>query len=183
MFKEPAWELLVKEPELAEDGIAWSEDLPSGRRATLKVPTLPVSWQSATKLVNVKGGTSQIYELDLGLDQSFVFKYVGGDDNLNPFEMNPKKGAVIRAIINELLVLTVRLDTFLAHEEGICWDVLENDEIWPVLVLAKSHHKDLEDFLTSPIGRDLGETERMSFCMEVTAGLGNLHSLGKKHDH
>ena len=50
--------------------------------------------------------------------------------------------------------------------EGICWDIPEDDQVWPVLVFQKSHHGDLHNFAKRKRFEELSIEDRSNLCTD-----------------
>jgi serine/threonine protein kinase len=125
-----------------------------------------------------KGGTSSIIMTSVNAQTGLVFKHVSNDIRIVQKEISPAD--IFRIFINELLVLGHRglqWHSGISRLQGICWD-LRNDEVWPVLVFEKSEFGDLYEFLTS-VGRNLGTTERLALCTQISRAIADLHHLGR----
>jgi hypothetical protein len=117
------------------------------------------------------GFTAEIRQSLINLQMSFAFKRL----------KEPDGGGSLAPLISEISVLghpKVRSHPHIARLEAICWDISETDaeEVWPVLVFEKSQHGDLQRFLISDEGRDLGMDERLALCYHIATALFTMHS-------
>jgi hypothetical protein len=69
----------------------------------------------------------------------------------------------------------IRMHPHIVELEGICWDIISEDEVWPVLMFEKSKCGDLNDFITSRVGRSLGIVERLNLCLDAGIAIVDMH--------
>jgi hypothetical protein len=145
------------------------------------IAILPITWQSAQEIANAKGGTSQIHDATIDLENSLVFKRVS-DENKQKISLGRlTKSSMFDAFINEMVILgesTVREEPTVVKLQGITWDILRDDELWPALVFEKADHGDLEDFLGGEEGRELHALARVRFCQQIAYSVSRLHQSG-----
>lgn len=157
----------------------------------LGVPFLPITWQPKRPSLG-EGGTSQISQALINLQTTLAFKRVSDRDKLK----TPKE-EILRRCINEMTVLwhpAVRSHPNVLELQGICWDVSPktqdraeatplqsaNDEtVWPVFVFERSHFEDLYHFARSPVGRELGITDRLKICLQIGEAIAHIQSNSK----
>jgi hypothetical protein len=138
-----------------------------------QIDILPITWQSAREPVG-EGGTSSIKEAPINLQTSFAFKCV--KDETKGQQMI--KTRIFQAFIREITVLShpsIRRHPNIINLQGICWDIQSKDEIWPVLIFEKTQFGDLYNFMTLPVGRDLGMIERVKLCADVVSAIADMH--------
>jgi hypothetical protein len=142
----------------------------------LKISILPITWQAARQAIGV-GATGRINEALINLHTSFAFKCVTDKQKQN----NAEEG-IICTLINEVVALghpLIRQHPNIAELQGICWDVTTNeqgeDKVWPVLVFEKSQYGDLYNFVTLPVGRELGFAERLKLCVDIGIAISDMH--------
>lgn len=131
---------------------------------------LPITWQPALKTIDA-GFTAEILQSSINFQMSFVFKRL----------KQPECGGQLAPLISEISVLghaKVRSHRHIVRLEAICWDISEtdNEEVWPVLAFEKSQYGDLQRFLISDKGRDLGMNERLTLCHHILTALFTMHS-------
>lgn len=135
-----------------------------------EIDFLPILWQPALDTTGA-GFTAEIRQSLINLLMSFVFKRL----------KEPDGGGSLAPLISEISFLghpKVRSHPHIARLEAICWDISETDaeDVWPVLVFEKSQHGDLQHFLISDKGRDLGIDERLELCYHIATALFTMHS-------
>lgn len=148
-----------------------------GLAQRLGVNFLPLTWQAARGALN-SGGQAKIYELHVSFETSFAFKRFGLDQR----QKQKTLSEFIHQIVSELLVLTheaIRDHPYIARLEGLCWDVRDDDDIRPVLVMEKSHFGDLYQFMRSGLGRDLCMSERLRLCVDIGIAVQDMHANSK----
>ncbi len=108
-----------------------------GLAQRLHVDFLPLTWQAPLGPIG-KGGQAGINEALANIQTSFAFKLYKRPQE-HPF----------KEVAQEIVALShpaVREHHFTVTLEGICWDIPEDDHVWPVLVFEKSHLGDLHIF-------------------------------------
>src|SRR5271155_2395565 len=114
----------------------------------LRIDFIPITWQAALGSIG-EGGEGRINQSLIDLQTSFAFKRFKGDERAR---------APFQNIIREMIVLSqasIREHPYIVRLEGICWDIPQDDRVWPVLVFQKAHFGDLYHFCRSGAGRDL----------------------------
>lgn len=87
-----------------------------------------------------------------------------------------------RELIAEILVLghpAVRSHSNIARIEGICWDLVSDEKVWPVLVFEKPQYGDLNTFMTSNAGKELDFKDRLDISLDVAFAVRDLHAISK----
>ena len=145
-----------------------------------ELPILPITWLDTAELR--KGGTSQVQESLINQETSLAFKRVRRDDKQGTSSTNASNRKTFEALINEILVLyhpRLRPHPLTVDLEGIYWDILDDNHMWPVLVFEKPLHGDLEQFLSEPAGRNLDLIDRLFLMNQVECAIRDIHSNGK----
>lgn len=108
------------------------------------------------------GGTAKIDQALVNLQTSFDFKRIKQKDKA-------KTELIFREVISEIIVLSrpaIRQHPNIVELQGLRWDIPPDDKVRPVLVLEKSHFRDLCQFLRLPVGKDLLNNEKMQYVLE-----------------
>lgn len=144
-----------------------------GIAQTLKIDFLPITWQPALENVG-HGGTAEIRQALVHLQMSFAFK------RLIPAQSTTDETKSFRTLIAEISVLghpLIRDHPNILKLEGICWDVVPDDEkVWPVLVFKKARHGDLQTFMEQAEGKRLSLEERLDLCADIATAVHDMHS-------
>jgi len=122
---------------------------------------LPITWQEPLDMVG-RGGQARINQSLMHLQISFAFKRFDHQPSYDPFQ----------EIVQEMAVLahpSIRQHQHIIQLEGICWDITEEGEAWPVLVFEKTHLGDLYEFARSNKGKSLPIEDRLELCADVQA--------------
>lgn len=142
-----------------------------GLAQRLLVRFLPITWQEARGQIG-KGGQAGINEALVNLQTSFAFKLFKYRPSQYPF----------REIAQEMVVLchpVVRKHEHIVKLEGICWDISEDDSVWPVLVFQKSQFGDLHNsFAKWQRFKKLLIEDRLNLCADVGIALRDMHHNG-----
>ena len=140
-----------------------------GLAQRLGVGFLPITWQIALGRMG-KGGQGGINEALVNVQTSFAFKL------FNRSQQHP-----FRAIAQEIVVLShpiVRKHEHIITLEGICWDIPEDDQAWPVLVFQKSHFGDLYDFTKRERFQSLSVEDKLNLCADIGIAIRDMHHNG-----
>ncbi|MCJ1251371.1 hypothetical protein MMC30_008604 [Trapelia coarctata] len=156
----------------------------------LEIDFLPITWQPALDALGV-GGQSEVRQSFVSLAMSFAFNRVKPKNGEE--EREDKEEEIYRALVSQVSILRhpeIRNHSNILHLIGVCWDIRTpvqgNDhhseateapwlKVWPVLVFEKTKHGDLNCFMRSDYGRNLGFTERLKLCIDIAGGIRGLH--------
>jgi hypothetical protein len=136
----------------------------------LEIDLLPITWQASLDGLG-QGGQGKISQALVNIQTSFAFKRFKHVKN-DPFW----------EIVQEMVVLRhpiVRDHPFIIQLIGICWDIPDNNQVWPVLVFKKTHLGDLYRFTRSSIGGDLSLQNKIKICTEIGIALHDMHHNSK----
>lgn len=142
-----------------------------GLAQRLHVDFLPITWDEDLRPIG-RGGQARINQVMMNIQTSFAFKSFDHQRLEDPF----------REIVQEITVLahpSIRQHPYINRLEGICWDITENDEVWPVLVFQKTHLSDLYDFATSERGIKLSAQDRLELCADIGVAIRDMHANSK----
>ena len=140
-----------------------------GLAQRLHVRFLPITWQAPLGQIG-KGGQAGINEALANAQISFAFKLFDRPQQ-HPF----------REIAQEMVVLshpTVRQHEHIVTLEGICWDIPEDNQVWPVLVFEKSHLGDLHRFAGLESFKDLSIEDKLKLCANIGLAIRDMHGNG-----
>src|ERR1700722_17256900 len=129
-----------------------------GLAQRLKVDLLPITWQAPLGPIG-RGGQGEINQALVNVQTSFAFKH------FDHAKCDPFKEA-----IQEMVVLShpvVQDHLHIVKLLGICWDIPQDDEVWPVLVFEKAHLGDLYHFAQSGKGKNLSLEDMLKICVDV----------------
>jgi hypothetical protein len=140
-----------------------------------QIDFIPIKWQPALDKIG-GGGTAEIRQSLINLQMSFAFK--------RPRESLKRlktKREALAPSISEISVLghpRIRSHPHIVRLEAICWDISDTNDadVWPVLVFEKSQCGDLQRFLTSGEGLQLGVDQRLKLCYHAASALSTIHS-------
>ena len=140
-----------------------------GLAQRLHVGFLPITWQAPLGQMG-RGGQAGINEALANIQTSFAFKLFKHPQE-HPF----------REVAQEIVALShpvVQKHEYIVTLEGICWDVPENDHVWPVLVFEKSYLGDLHSFAKQEKFRNLSIEDRLNLCANVGIAVRDMHLNG-----
>ena len=140
-----------------------------GLAQRLGIHFLPITWQAPLGSIG-EGGQARINQALVDIQTSFAFKQFKYPD-YDPF----------REIVQEMVILChpiIRKHKHIVSLEGICWDVRQDENVWPVLVFQKSHFEDLFKFARSEEFRDLSIEDKLRLCADVGSAIRDMHSNG-----
>ena len=138
----------------------------------LRINFLPIRWQPAFDEAG-KGGTATIRQGQGNIEMSFAFKQMKRTQSLM------KQAQYMSTLVAEISILAhsrIKLHNNIVNLEGICWDVHQGGEkVWPALVLEKAPYGDLEKFMASSEGKELGFENTLSILADVAIAVRDLH--------
>lgn len=140
-----------------------------------RIDFLPIRWQPAMKKAGI-GGTAKIHQGVGNVEMTFAFKQM--QRTYSPIE----KALYLSALIAEITILghsDIKRHNNVVKIEGICWDVDPTEEtVWPVLVFEKAPFGDINEFMTSEMGRELDMEKRLGLLANVALAVRDLHLAG-----
>ncbi|KAL8724888.1 MAG: hypothetical protein Q9166_007692 [cf. Caloplaca sp. 2 TL-2023] len=137
-----------------------------GLAQRLHIRFLPITWQAALGRIG-RGGQARINQALANLQTSFAFKRFDHPDR-DPF----------RETVQEMVVLThprIQEHEHIVRLEGICWDIPQDDKIWPVLVFQMSHLGDLYNFTRLEKFKTLSMEDRFNICADIGIAIRDMH--------
>lgn len=150
-----------------------------GVAQSLNIDFLPTKEQPALDEVG-EGGTAQIRQAWISVETDFAFK------RLKPPQSDMEESRNLSALVAEISVLghpALRYHPNIASIEGICWDFVDGGQkVWPVLVVEKTRCGDLNRFMTSGPGKELGSKNRLDILFDVAFAVRDLHATGRTLD-
>lgn len=135
------------------------------------IDLLPITWQPALDTAG-RGATAEIQQSIINLSLTLAFKR---------FLFSPDSGTY-RAIITELCILghpAVKEHPNIIKLLGVCWDVVSEDEIRPVLVFEKTKHGNLNEFVVSEEARLLSSEQWLNLYTGIANAIVTMHSCGR----
>lgn len=134
---------------------------------------LPITWQPALDMAG-KGATAEIQQSLVSLAFTFAFKrFLTSSDA----DETSKR---YRAIISELCILghpAIKQHPNIVELQGVCWDAISEDQVWPVLVFPKAKYGNMHDFFASDEATRLTSDQ----CLCLIAGC--VHAVVFMHSH
>lgn len=138
-----------------------------GLAQRLGILFLPITWQALDEIG--RGGQAKINQALVNIETSFAFKRFNSP---HPFqEIAQEMEALSRPII--------RKHEHIVRLEGVCWDITDDDRVWPVLVFQKTHLGALHEFVRSERFRNLSIDDRLNLCAEIGIAIKDMHASGK----
>jgi hypothetical protein len=143
----------------------------------LRIDFLPITLQAPLDILG-RGAQGVIYQTLINSQTSFAFKRFHKNR-----QNDENKGISFQDIISEMIVLShpsIREHPYIVRLEGICWDIPQDDQVWPVLVFQKTHLGDLCHFAISGKGRNLRVEDRLKLCTDIGIAIRDMHSYSKR---
>ena len=137
-----------------------------GLAQRLNIDLLPITWQAPLGPIG-QGGQGEINQALVNLQTSFAFKCFDHARS-DPF----------RETIQEIVVLShplVQDHPHIVKLIGICWDIPQDDHVWPVLVFEKTHLGDLYRFARSGKWKHLSLKDKLKICVDVGIAIRDMH--------
>ena len=140
-----------------------------GLAQRLKIRFLTITWQAPLGRIG-KGGQAGINQALVNVQTSFAFKR---------FDHRPHDP--FRETVQEMVVLShpvIRKHEHIVRLKGICWDIPDDDHVWPVLVFQKTHLGDLHRFTRLERFKNLSIEDRLNLCVDIGIAISNMHHNG-----
>jgi serine/threonine protein kinase len=137
----------------------------------LHIDFLPLTWQTALDMLG-EGGQARINQASIDADTSFAFKRFGDQ------QLCSNVCTSFQDIMSEMIVLShplIQKHPYIVQLEGICWDIPDDGQVWPVLVFQKANPGDLYQFLTSGKGQSLPFEDRLELCTDIGIAVKDMH--------
>jgi hypothetical protein len=137
-----------------------------GLAQRLKIDLLPITWQVLLGLVGKSRAT--VNQALVNIQTSFAFKRYDHAGQSDP----------LRETVQEMMILghpLVQEHPHIVQLVGICWDIPQDDQVWPVLVFEKTHLGDLYHFARSSTGKDLSFEDKLKICADVGIAIRDMH--------
>ncbi|PVH99786.1 hypothetical protein DM02DRAFT_656069 [Periconia macrospinosa] len=156
-----------------------------GTAQLLSVDLLPITWNPALKDVGA-GGMATLHERSISRNLSLVFKRVD-PNNFPHYTEKATEDMVYRTLAAEIATARhyeVVESDYLAHLEGVCWDIERGGKVWPVLVYEKARYGSLKSIVESPqivAPTTLDVTAKLRICTHIARGLATLHHSAIVH--
>ena len=143
---------------------------------TLDVDIYPIVWQPALDDIGL-GGTAEIRQALMNLQISFAFKCTKQSQLTWQEDVE-----MYRRLMSEVSVQAhppIRDHPNVIMLEGVCWDLLPDGGIWPVLIFEKTKFGNLAQFLASDEGKAQSFEMRLSLSADIAFALGDVHLCGE----
>jgi len=143
-----------------------------GLAQRLGVEFLPIIWDNSLDTIG-SGGQARVNHQFMNLQMSFAFKRFDHESAQDP----------LREFVQELLILThpaVFQHQYIIKLEGIMWDIINEEKIWPVLVFEKTHFGDLYKFARSVAGKKVSMYNRLEICADIGVAIRDMHANSKE---
>ena len=140
-----------------------------GLAQRLHVPFLPITWQAARGLIGM-GGQAKINQSQITPDTSFAFKTFSNQQRASFAEIAREIAMLRHPIVHE--------HEHIVTLEGICWDIQEDNQVWPVLVFQQSHLGDLHGFSKLERFKNLSIEDRLDLCADIGMAVRDMHHNG-----
>lgn len=141
-----------------------------GLAQRLRIRFLPITWQAALGRIGM-GGQARINQALVNFQISLAFKLFSRPQQ-HPF----------REIVQEMVALShpvVLNHEHIATLEGICWDIPDDDQVWPVLVFQMSDLGDLYRFGKLETFKNLSINDKLNLCADIGIALRDIHHNGR----
>lgn len=137
-----------------------------GLAQRLKIDLLPITWQALLGLVGQS--RAKINQALVNIQTSFAFKRFDHTSQSDP----------LRETVQEMVILShplVQNHPHIVQLIGICWDIPEDNQVWPVLVFEKTHLGDLYHFARFGKGKDLALEDKLKICTDIGVAMKDMH--------
>jgi serine/threonine protein kinase len=138
-----------------------------------QIDFLPIAWQPALDSIGL-GGTSEIHQSIITLQAKFAFKRIKHSERARW-----RDGIIFRTLLSEITVLShpsIRAHPNIVKLLGICWDILHEGSVLPVLVFEKAQFGNLREFSTSEPGKCMSLENKLKLCSGIATAIRDMHS-------
>lgn len=142
------------------------------------VDFVPIIWQEALGSLG-KGGTANVSQALLNLQTSFAFKRTSeyravqfGDRQKGPAE-------ILALEISILKHPPIQKHPNVVDLEGVCWEITDKNDVYPVLLFEKAEQGDLLSFVPSLYGESVSFGVKLGLCIDIVHGVQALHNASK----
>jgi serine/threonine protein kinase len=146
-----------------------------GLAQQLKVDFLPISWLPALDMVGL-GAMGEIREAYMNAQVELAFKRLVSDVGAQ------SSATYLQPLMAELSILghpSLRKHPNIMTLEGVCFEVKDKGDAWPVLVFRKSRNGDLARFMSHGDGKAMHFDDRLKLCADIAEAIMTMHSIGK----
>jgi hypothetical protein len=140
----------------------------------LHIELLPITWQATLGTLG-EGGQAGIKQALVDIKTSFAFKRFHAPLNRGQDETS------FQAVVSEIVALShpiIREHPHIVRLEGLCWDIPDDNHVWPVLMFEKTEFGSLHQFASSGIGESLHVSQMLSLCFDIGLAIRDMHRNG-----
>lgn len=143
-----------------------------------QVDFVPLTWQKGLGLIG-RGGTARIGQTHVNCETDFAFKRAFQNEHHSHDE---DATHMYEIFITEISILTspaIRGHPNIANLVGFCWEVTDDNQVYPVIVLEKAKSRDLRRWAASFVSSHISFQDRLGICVDVANSLQVMHSNSK----
>ena len=140
-----------------------------------QVDFVPLTWQQGLGLIG-RGGTARIGQIHVNHETDFAFKRAYQNEQSSHDE---DATHMYEIFITEILILTspaIRGHPNIANLVGFCWEVIDDNRVYPVLVFEKANGGDLRRWAASFVSSHLSFQDRLGICVDIANALQAMHN-------
>lgn len=137
-----------------------------GLAQRLRIRFLPITWQTGLDGIE-RGGQAQINQALANVQISFAFK-----------RFHHLNSDLFKETVQKMVVLNhsmIQKHEHIVRLEGICWDISQDDKIWPILIFQKSHFGDLYSFAKLEKFKSLSMEDKCDLCANIGVAIRDMH--------
>ena len=139
-----------------------------------QVDFVPLTWQEGLGLIG-QGGTARIGQTHVNHETDFAFKRAFQNEQPSHEDVT----YMYKIFITEISILTspgIRGHPNIANLVGFCWEVTDDNRVYPVIVLEKAKGRDLRRWAASFESSHVSFQDRLGICVGIANALQALHS-------
>ena len=136
----------------------------------LGIRFLPITWQVLLGSIG-NGGQATIEQARVKLQINFAFKLFERPQEY-PF----------RDIVQKIIIFSyplIQRHEYIIRLEGVCWDIINDDRVWLVLVFQKTHLGALYKFTQLEKFKNLCVEDRLKLCVNIEITIRDMHFNGE----
>jgi len=140
-----------------------------------------------------QGGQSTVMQTRASVDTVLAFKKPnskGVGSWLSTRSLTKRIENVYRDVATEIMALSepgIRDHPNIIQLQAISWEVQnirtwtfkKVPRVWPVLLMERADHGDLQDYLATKEGRELNFEDKIEFCHGIASAIAAAHSKGR----
>ena len=139
-----------------------------------QIDFVPVTWQEGLGFIG-QGGTAHISQVQINNETSFAFKRALRNEASSWVE---DSASIYDVLTTDILVLThpaIQGHPNIVKLIGFCWEITDDNQVYPVIVLEKAGRGDLKGWACSLDATIVSFEAKLGLCVDIGSALQVLH--------